>query len=51
MDGLVGLVANLGFPIAVAIYLLWRDGKKIDSLVVAVENNTKVLERVCDKLD
>ncbi|MFA5535738.1 MAG: YvrJ family protein [Bacillota bacterium] len=36
MDDLWQQIANVGFPIAVAIYLLVRVEKKIDDLTIAI---------------
>ena len=56
------LIGTLGFPVAVTVYLLWerRSEKKedriilssaLDKLSTAVDNNTIVLTRVCEKLN
>jgi hypothetical protein len=44
MDELVKLIANLGFPIAISVYLLIIFGGKLDRLTDAVENLAKFIE-------
>lgn len=43
--GIVHLISNVGFPIMIAIYLLHRFEKKIDTLV----NNIQVLSTAIEK--
>jgi len=47
MDELVPLIANLGFPIVVTLYLLIRVERKIEELTACIneanENLTKML--------
>ena len=47
MDELVPLVANLGFPIVVSLYLLIRVEKRLEELITIIkeanENITKML--------
>ncbi|HBJ2608363.1 YvrJ family protein [Clostridium botulinum] len=40
-DGLVELISNVGFPVAVSVYLLVRVEKKLDNLIKAFNNYTK----------
>ncbi|MCF4016795.1 YvrJ family protein [Clostridium sporogenes] len=40
-DGLVELISNVGFPVAVSVYLLVRVEKKLDDLIKAFNNYTK----------
>lgn len=42
-EELVGYIGNLGFPIAVTIYLLARFERKIDTLETALNKLTHVL--------
>lgn len=44
MDTLIQLIANLGFPIAVAAYLLMRIETKLDNLTLHILNLTHILE-------
>jgi hypothetical protein len=44
MDELVQLIGNIGFPIAVSVYLLVIFGTKLDRLSDAVENLAKFIE-------
>ncbi|MCJ8174426.1 YvrJ family protein [Clostridium botulinum] len=40
-DNLVQLISNVGFPIAVSVYLLVRIEKKLDDLIKAFNDYTK----------
>lgn len=40
-DNLVELISNVGFPVAVSVYLLVRVEKKLDDLIRAFNNYTK----------
>ncbi|NFD04984.1 YvrJ family protein [Clostridium botulinum] len=40
-DGLVELISNVGFPVAVSLYLLVRVEKKLDDLIKAFNDYTK----------
>ena len=47
MEEIFKLIQNFGFPIAVAIYLLFRQEKKMDDVVENIKGRNGVL----DKLD
>ena len=38
-DSLVELISNVGFPVAVSVYLLVRVEKKLDYLIKALKDN------------
>ncbi|GAA0733717.1 YvrJ family protein [Clostridium oceanicum] len=40
-DGLIKLISNLGFPVAVSVYLLVRIEKKLDDLIKAFNDFSK----------
>ncbi|HGG0417186.1 TPA: YvrJ family protein [Clostridium sporogenes] len=40
-DSLVELISNVGFPVAVSVYLLVRIEKKLDDLIKAFNEYTK----------
>ncbi|MFO7152510.1 MAG: YvrJ family protein [Bacillota bacterium] len=44
MEELVAQVANVGFPIAVSIYLLVRIESKMESLTLSIHELSKVIE-------
>lgn len=46
MDGLVGLIGNVGFPIAVSIYLLVRIEGKLESLTFSINNLSAVINNL-----
>lgn len=52
------IISTVGFPIACCIYLVWnqnradeRHREEVDKLRVSLDNNTKVISRLCNKLD
>lgn len=51
------IVSSVGFPIACCIYLIYNQGKsedkhlaEVERMRETVENNTKVMIRICSKL-
>lgn len=51
------LISNVGFPIACCIYLIYtnkKNGEKhdeeVEKLRITVENNTKVMLKLCNKM-
>lgn len=57
INGISQLIGSLGFPIACCIYLIYSNNKaneahkeEIDKLRETVENNTKVMIKLCTKL-
>lgn len=46
MDGLVSLIGNVGFPIAVSIYLLVRIEGKLENLTTSINNLSAVINRI-----
>jgi hypothetical protein len=52
------IVSNLGFPIAITLYLLYyvkelnnQHREEVNELRTAIENNTLIVTKLCDKLD
>lgn len=57
INTITGLIGSLGFPIVCCIYLAYNQQKtaeahkeEIDKLRETVENNTKVMVKICAKL-
>jgi hypothetical protein len=46
MEEIYVQIANLGFPIAVSIYLLVRFENKLESLTISINELTKVIENI-----
>lgn len=51
------LISSVGFPIACCIYLIYSNNKtaekhaeEVEKLRVTVENNTKVMLKLCSKM-
>lgn len=49
MDGLVTLVGNVGFPIAMSIYLLIRIEGKLDNLTTSINTLSNTLNNLIYK--
>lgn len=47
VNEIVGIISNVGFPIACVIIMFFQNTKHIDKMTEAVNNNTRVLERLC----
>ncbi|MCY6370236.1 YvrJ family protein [Clostridium ganghwense] len=48
MDALVALIGNVGFPIAVSIYLLVRIESKLENLTVSINTLSNILNNFKD---
>ncbi len=46
MEQMVSLIANLGFPIAISIYLLVRIEGKLEDLTVSLKELSQVISRI-----
>ena len=46
MEELIGLVSNMGFPIAVSIYLLVRFEGKMDELTSSVKDLSRAISKL-----
>lgn len=56
MEQIISLIGNVGFPIAISIYLIFtnneqdkRHREEVDALRTAIEQNTLALQKMCDK--
>ncbi|MGL4759907.1 MAG: YvrJ family protein [Sarcina sp.] len=45
MEKLIEMIANVGFPIAIAMYLLMRIEVKLDRLSISIEKLSNVLNK------
>jgi len=50
MDELITLITNVGFPIAITVFLLIRFDGMIQNLVKSQERMTETIERLYNKL-
>ena len=57
MSTVTSLISSVGFPIACCIYLIYSNNKtaekhaeEVEKLRVTVDNNTKVMLKLCSKL-
>lgn len=57
MENITALISNLGFPIAMCCYLLYRMAKsddqhaqEMEKVTTALNNNTLVIQRLVDRL-
>lgn len=58
ISSIASIVSSVGFPIACCIYLVWysnkmdeRHAEEISKLRDSLDNNTKVMTKICAKLD
>lgn len=49
VEALVGLIGNVGFPIAVSIYLLVRIEGKLENLTCSINTLSNVLNNIPDR--
>lgn len=56
MEQIISIIGNVGFPIAISIYLIFmnneqdkRHREEVDALRTAIEQNTLALQKMCDK--
>lgn len=54
---IVNLISNLGFPVAVVVYMFWHSEREeadhkeeVGKLSTAIENNTLVMQKLLDRL-
>ena len=43
MEGIVNLIGNVGFPIAISLYLLVRIEGKLEGLTISINNLSSVI--------
>lgn len=58
INGIVTIISAVGFPIVACIgmgwfvkYLIDNNNKKISEITTALNNNTLVVQKLCDMLD
>ena len=58
LSTVTNLISTIGFPIAISLVLMWyimklndAHSNEVRALTSALNNNTVILQRVCDKLD
>lgn len=55
---IIKAIIEVGFPVIVALFFLYRlaqqdkrHAEQFDQFTVAINNNTKVIQELCDKLE
>lgn len=48
---IITAISTVGFPIVCAAALFWKSNHTEKDLVDALNNNTLVMQKLCDKLD
>lgn len=48
---ITNVINNLGFPIAMVVYFIWDKNKSTQTMIKAIENNSKLLSLVLRKLN
>lgn len=51
MEEIVGLVSSVGFPAAIAIFLLIRFDGIIKSLAISQQKLISAVDKLCNKID
>lgn len=58
LSAITNLISTIGFPTAISLVLMWyimklndNHSNEVKALTNALNNNTVILQRVCDKLD
>lgn len=51
VEEIVKVITNVGFPIAMCIYMLFENKKNTEKLTDAVNNNTIIMQKILTKLD
>lgn len=51
MEELINLISNVGFPIAVCIYMIVKQTPAINAMKESLDNNTFMMEKIVDRLD
>lgn len=51
VEEFVKVITNVGFPIAMCIYMLFENKKNTEKLTDAVNNNTIIMQKILTKLD
>lgn len=47
IDQIANFVTNFGFPIVLSVYLLVRMETKMDKLTIAIQELSKMIEKIC----
>lgn len=48
---IANIISTVGFPIAIACYMLWYNNKTMTKMQEALNNNTLALQKLAIKLD
>lgn len=51
MEEIIGLVPNVGFPIAITVYLLVRFDGMIKSMLLSQKEMIMTIEKLCNKIN
>ena len=51
MDAIMSAVSTVGFPIAISCYLLYTQTKYMQAIKSALDNNTKAITDLSNKLE
>jgi len=51
VDIMIKFISTLGFPIVVAVWLLWRDYKLTTKFIETMEGLKDAVEDLCQKID
>lgn len=51
MEGIVSMISSIGFPIVACIFMWKFIGGTLQDFTKTVEENTRMLQKLCDRLD
>ena len=51
MSEFIEMIDGVGFPIAMVLYFIWDKNKTTNTLVTAINNNTKILTRLLNRIN
>ena len=51
MEDMINVIANVGFPIAIALYLLIRGEQKLEALTMSITELSHNINTLCEKVN
>ena len=51
MEDMINVIANVGFPIAIALYLLVRGEQKLEALTMSITELSHNINTLCEKVN
>ena len=51
MEDMINVIADVGFPIAIALYLLVRGEQKLEALTISITNLSQNINTLCERVN